>query len=163
MVYSLSTWMGILHQRGVYWVLFSMGGGERKWSCLQGLLGCPPEVWLLGLIRLGPRLDPKPLMVVLWWYIFIGCHSLSYPEPGAGATAMAGTQHTVSQRTHVGFLFSRFYWAPAAAGGDQEQTAGSLACLLPEDGGKACSLYGMRVGVCSRVRLKGGLGDLLTP
>lgn len=40
----------------------------------------PPELWLLGLNRMGPRLDPNPPMAVLGWYIFSGCHSLNYPQ-----------------------------------------------------------------------------------
>ena len=51
---------------------------------------------------------------------------------------------------------ARLYWGPCCSRGEQEQTTDSLACLLP-DGGKACSLYGVRVGVCPGVGPEGWL------
>ena len=40
------------------------------------------------------------------------------------------------------------YSVPCYSKSEQEKTTGSLAFLLPEVGGQACSLYGVRVGVC---------------
>ena len=39
------------------------------------------------------------------------------------------------------------YWVPRYSKSEQEKTTGSLAFLLPEVGGQACSLYGVTVGV----------------
>lgn len=82
---------------------FFHGWGERKWFCLQGQLGCPPKLWLLWLIWIGPRLDPKPPMAVLGWSIFTGCHSFDYLVSDAGATEMARARFTTSQKTHIAF------------------------------------------------------------
>ena len=55
---------------------------------------------------------------------------------------------------------TRLYWDPCCSRG--EQTTGSLAGSLPE-GVRAGSVYGVRVGVCTGVSRRGGLGGLPTP
>ena len=51
---------------------------------------------------------------------------------------------------------ARLYWGPCCSSGEQEQTTGGLACLLTE-GRWACSLHGVRVGVCPGVGPEGWL------
>ena len=51
---------------------------------------------------------------------------------------------------------ARLYWGPCCSRGEWEQTTGSFACSLPE-WGWACSLRGVRVGVCPGVGLEGWL------
>ena len=46
---------------------------------------------------------------------------------------------------------ARLYWGPSCSKGEGEQTTCSIACSLAE-GGQACFLYGVRVGVCPRVK-----------
>ena len=55
----------------------------------------------------------------------------------------------------------RLYWAPCCRG-ERAQTTGSLACLLPEPE-EACSLHGVRVGVCPGFRPAGWLGWFAHP
>ena len=157
MVYSLSTWMGILYQRGVYWVLFH-GQRGKEMILFTRTIRLSSKSLAVGTHLAGSKAGSKTShgsspMVHFHWL----------PFPQLPWTRCWGYRdgwvpaHCFSKDSHRFFFQARFYWAPAAAGGDWEEIAGSLACLLPEDGGKACSLYGMRVGVCSRVRLEGWL------
>ena len=50
----------------------------------------------------------------------------------------------------------RLYWGTCCSRVEREQTTGSLAGSLPEGGG-ACSLHGVRVGVCPGVGWEGWL------
>ena len=49
------------------------------------------------------------------------------------------------------FSKQAFIGAPAAAARKQERTTGSFLCFLPPKGEQACSLYGVRVGMCPGV------------
>ena len=55
----------------------------------------------------------------------------------------------------------RLYWGPWCTVGSQNK---QQVCLLAlRWGGRACSLHGVRVGVCPGVRPEGSLGGLHTP
>ena len=53
----------------------------------------------------------------------------------------------------VFFFPSKALLGPLLHQGEREQTTGSLACLLCKEQG-ACTLYGVRIEVCSGVRLE---------